>query len=83
MEESSNQPLKASDSQAIHRAKLQHNILLTKFGMVSLKSLRRVSISFPSPVCMNGAATLTAILARESKPLETSTQITSKHFLVR
>lgn len=39
------------------------------------------SISFPSPACMLGAATL-AILANEAKPSETKDQIMSKHLLV-
>lgn len=90
MAESSNQLLGASDSQAIYSAKLQHNILTKQnLGWFPLKSLHskmqlfHKSISFPSPACTLGVATLLAISARESKSLETSTQIASKHFLVQ
>lgn len=88
-EESSNQLLRASDSQAIYSAKLQHNVP-TKQNLGWFPSnhctqtqLFHKSISFPSPACTLGVATLLAISARESKPLETSTQLASKHFLVQ
>lgn len=89
MAESSNQPpIKASDSQAIYSTKLQHNMLLTKQNLGwfplnhgTLKTqLFHKSISFPRPVDMIGATTLSDILAHESKPLKNSTQIVSKRF---
>lgn len=89
-EENSNQLLKASHSQAIYSIKLKHYILDKRESVIfplnhctpKIQLFHKI-ISFPSPVCTTEAGTLKAILACESKPLETSTQIVSKHFLVQ
>lgn len=89
-EENSNQLLKASHSQAIYSIKLKHYILDKRQSVIfplnhctpKIQLFHKI-ISFPSPVCTTEAGTLKAILACESKPLETSTQIVSKHFLVQ
>lgn len=68
---------------------VQYSVDKTKSGLVSLKSLpptmqlfhKRISLS--GSICTLGAAILLAILACESKPLETNAQLTRKPFLVQ
>lgn len=90
MEENRNQLLKASDSQAVYSRKLKCYILdktksvVFPFNHCTLTmQLFHKTISLPSPVCTTEAQTVQAILACESKPLENSIQIVSKHFLIQ